>query len=210
MDDDNNHVEQPAPSQRRMSFIDTQPPEDDLLGRTVQEMLHNNPFGYPPFPPVGISYDTSTLMQPPDTVNPRYLVKSNTDSGYSDLQGSSSQRDTRVYHHHHQYSEVRNEASTGGGAGRAISGNEAPKQDPSSKLLERVNWVIEAFLECDNYNYPMGREIAHLCARNIAIQVPESILKVFAEAYQSRVGPNRETQAYNPPRGAKGKEKERE
>ena len=206
---DDSHVEQPAaPSQHQLSPIDTQLPEDDFLGRTFREMLHNNnPFGYPLHTSGGISYDLSTLT--PDTVNPQHLVLSNTDSGYSDPEGSSSQRDTRVYHHHRQqYSEVRNEASAGGGAGRAIGGNEAPKQDPSSKLLERVNWVIEAFLECDNY--PMGREMAQLCARNIAIQVPESILQVFAEAYQSKVGPRRETQASNPPYGARGREEERE
>ncbi|PUU76032.1 hypothetical protein B9Z19DRAFT_992222 [Tuber borchii] len=209
-DDGNTHIGQPAaaPPQRQMNPVGTPTVGDTIIGYTHLETYHSdNSFGYPPIAFAGIDYNSSTLTDMPGTVDPLDLINSNFDSGYSDLKGSSSQRGTEFSHY--QCSEIRGEASTGGGGGvQAISGDEAPEQDPSSKLLERVNWVIEAFLECDNY--PGGRHIAQLCAQNIAIQVPESILRVFAEAYQNKVGQKRETQAYSPTRGTKGKGREGE
>jgi hypothetical protein len=38
--------------------------------------------------------------------------------------------------------------------------------------------------------------------------MPENILQVFAQAYQRKVGPEKEAWAYDPPRWAKGKEGE--
>ena len=224
--DDNSHAEQAAaPPQHQIIPVSAPAQADNTTSYSVLEMLHNNssemlhnnsfemlhnnpsemlqsPTGYSLYTPGGISYNLSTLS---NTIDPKCLNNSDFDSDYSDFGGPSSQRGTEFYPH--QYSKVQGEASTGGGAGQAASGDETPEQDPSSRLLDRMNWVIEAFLECDNY--PMGRQIAHLCAQNIAIQVPEKILRVFAEAYQSKVGLKRETQAYNPTRGTKVKEEER-
>lgn len=199
-------------------FSDTSCPRQ--VDTLALEMYHNNnPFRYPPNAPPGISHDYSTLM---DTIDPKCLDISNFDSGCSDLGGLSSQQDTEICRHQysqvrgeastggggarqvtsgntevrlHKCSEVRNQTSTGGGAGWVTSGNEAPEQDLSIKLLERLNSVIEALRECK------GHQTTRLCIQNIALQMPEDFLQVFAETYQKE---------YNPSHRAKGKGEERE
>ncbi|KAG0136926.1 hypothetical protein HOY82DRAFT_478216 [Tuber indicum] len=167
--------------------------ENNPIDRTPQQAFDI----WPTWTLGGIDHDLSTLI--PNTVDPQRLLISNPDSGYS----PTTKRDIEI--HRHECSEVRNQTSTGGGGG-VTSGNEAPQQDPSLKLLDRVNGVIEAFLECDKDS--TRRSFAQLCAKNLAIQMPENILQVFAQAYQRKVGPEKEAWAYDPPRGAKGKEGE--
>ena len=197
------------PDTSRPRQVDTPALGDNTMDCTVLEMYHNNnPFRYPPTAPPGISHDYSTLM---DTIDPKCLDISNFDSGYSDLGDLSSQQEIRRYQysevrgeastggggarqvtsgnsevHLHKCSEVRNQTSTGGGVGWVTSGNEAPEQDLSIKLLERLNSVIEVLRECK------GRQTARLCIQNIALQMPEDFLQVFAETYQKGKGEERE------------------
>ena len=108
----------------------------------------------------------------------------------------------------HQCGEMRSQTSTGG-AGRVTSGNEAPEEDLTVKLLQSLNSTIKAFKECNGR--PKELEVARQCAQLIACQVPKSVLQVFAEAYQDKVRSEGGTQAHNPSRREKkSKEEERE
>ncbi|CUS10136.1 unnamed protein product [Tuber aestivum] len=180
-------------------LVPGQTPFPDILGLEGIPLDHTpqaseNPYGYPPWSHGGIGHDLNTLTT--GTISPQRLVKSVPDSGYS----PSTKPDFEVY----QHSQVLNQTSSGG-VGWLMSGNEAPEQDSISTLLKRVNWVIETFQEYDKD--PASHTVAQSCARTIALGLPESILKVFAETYQGKVRPKRETQVLG---AAKSKEEERE
>lgn len=196
----------------------------EMLRNNSFEMLQNNSTGYSLHTPGGITYNLNTLS---NTIDPKCLTKSN-DSGYSDLGGPSSQQGTETCRY--QYSEVLGEASTEEGARQVTSGstqvhlhqssevqnqtstgvtswNEAPKQNLNVRLFQSLNSVIEVLQECKQS--PEGRWMADFCARNMALQAPEDFSQAFVETYRE-MWQEGETQAYGPPHGAKGKEKERE
>jgi len=181
--EDNSHLEQqiasrfPAISERGDSFTS--------INHIIPAM--GNPYGRPAYTPGGIRHTPGALSE---AVNFPYRLKPNPDSGSSNIRGQSALRCTEAPCH--QFREMRNQTSTEGRWEGVTSASKAPQLDLCLKLVDRVNRVNEAFSEC--YKCPWGRKMAQVCADSLAIQMPENILQVFAQAYKSRGELGREVQ----------------